>query len=76
MASARHGQLSVEMSAAVSRSMSQSPYFEESCPSNIGISCSKDVVRFASLRVACKMSMYACIVVCMGSSLGWGVGCG
>ena len=52
--------------------LSQSSSFEESCPSNVGISWSKDVVRFASLSVACKVSVYACIVVCMGSSLGWG----
>ena len=36
--------LSVKMSMAVSRSMSQSSNLEESCPSNMGISWSKDVV--------------------------------
>ena len=65
--------LSVKMSMAVSKSMSQSSSFEESCPSNMGISWSKDVVRFASLCVACMMYVYACIVVCMGSLLGCGV---
>ena len=40
------------------------------------ISCSKDVVKCASLCVACKVSVYACIVVSTGSSLDWGVGCG
>ena len=45
-------------------SMKQSSHFEESCPSNVGISCSRVMV------------MFACIVVCMGSSLGWGFGSG
>ena len=75
-ASARHAQLSVRMSVVVSRSMSQSYNFEESCPLNVGISWSKDVVRFSSLCVVCKVSVYACIVVAMGSSLGCGDGCG
>ena len=34
------------------------------------------MVRFASLCVAHKASVYACIVLYTGSSLGWGVGCG
>ena len=76
LASARHVWLSVKMSVAVSRSVSQSYSFEESYPLNVGISWSKDVVRVASLCVVHKVSRYACIVVCMGSSLGWGVGCG
>ena len=64
---ARNVQLSVKMSAAVSRSMSQFINFEVSCPSNMGMYWSKVVVRFDSLCVACKVSMYACIVVCKGS---------
>ena len=45
-------------------------------PSNMGISYSRIVVRFASLCVAHKVSVYVCIVLCMGSPLGWGVECG
>ena len=63
LASARHVQLSVKMSVAVSRSMSQSSSFEESCVSNMGISWSKDMVMFASLCVACK--------VFVGFGYGW-----
>ena len=33
-------------------------------------------MRFASLSVVHKVSVYACIVLCTGSSLGWEVGCG
>ena len=29
------------------------------------------VVRFDSLCVACKVSVYACMVLCMDSSVGW-----
>ena len=76
LASARQVWLSVKMSVAVSRSMSPSSSFEESCPPNVGISCSKDVEGFASLCVPCKVSVYPSIVVCMASSLGWGSECG
>ena len=70
LASARQVQLSVRMSAVVSMSINQSSSFEESCPLNVGISCSTAVVRLASLFVAHKVSVYACIVLCTGSSLG------
>ena len=30
-------------------------------------------MKFASLSVTCKMSVYACIVLYMGSSLAWGL---
>ena len=33
------------------------------------------MVRFDPLCVACKVSMYASIVLCTGSSLGWGAEC-
>ena len=52
------------MSLLVLMSMNQSSSFEESCPLNLGISCSRVMV------------MFACIVVGMGSSLGLGFGCG
>ena len=45
-------------------SMKQSSNFEESCLFNVGISCSRVMV------------VFVCIVVCMGSSLGWEFGCG
>ena len=64
LASARDVWLFVKMSVAVSMSMNQSSSFEESCLPNVGISCSLVMV------------MFACIVVCMSSSLGWGFGCG
>ena len=48
LASATCVWLSVKMSAVVSRSISQSLTLRESCPSNLGLSCSKDVVSFAS----------------------------
>ena len=54
---------SVKMSMAFSRSMSQSSNFEESCPSNVGISWSKDMLRFASL---CSVQG---INVCLHSSV-------
>ena len=65
--------ISVKMSVVISMSMNQSSSFEESCPSNMGISCSRVVMVFAwFLCLAHKMFVYACIVVCMGSSLGGG----
>ena len=76
LASARCVWLSVKMSAVVSRSVKQSSNFEESCPLNVGVSWRKDVLRFASLCMAHKVSVYACIVVCMGSSLSRGIGSG
>ena len=76
LASARYVWLPVKMSMVVCRSVSQSSNFEEPCPSNVGILWSKGVVRFASLCVVCKVSMYVCTVVCMGLFLGWGIGCG
>ena len=63
---------SVRMSAVVSTSMNQSSNFEESCPSNVGISWSMVVVRLDSFCDACRMSVYACMVLCTGSSLDWG----
>ena len=72
MASARHLWLSGKMSAAVYMSMNQTSVFEESCPSNVGISCSMVVVRFDSLSVTWKVFMYACVVLCTGSPLGLG----
>ena len=62
LASARHVQLSIKMLVAVSMSMNQSSSFEESCPSNVGISWSMVVVRFDSLCVVHKRSMWACMV--------------
>ena len=64
MPSARCVQLLVKLSVVVSMSMNQSSSCEESCPSNLGISCSRVTL------------MFACIVVCMGSSLGWVFGHG
>ena len=64
LASALHVELLVKMSVVVSMSINQSCSCEESCPSHVGISCSRVMV------------MFACIVMCMGSSLGWGFGCG
>ena len=61
----------VRMSAAVSMSMKQSSSFEESCLLNVGISWSMDMVKCHSLCVMPKVSMYACIVLCTGSSLSW-----
>ena len=75
LVSARHVQLSVRMSGAVSMSMNQSSGFEESCPSNAGMCFSMVMVRFESL---CCMQCVCvcCMVLCTGSSLGWGVECG
>ena len=67
-------QFSVRMSAAVSVSMSQSSNFEEDCLSNVGISWSMVVVRFDSLCVAYRVSVYTCMVLCTGSSLDGGAG--
>ena len=47
LASAWHAQLSFKMSAAVLISLSQYSSFVVSHPSNVGMSWSKDVVRFA-----------------------------
>ena len=63
LASARCVWFLVKMSVAVSMSMNQSSNFEESCPSNVGIPCNRVMV------------MFACIVIYMASSLGWGFGC-
>ena len=63
-------QLSVRMSAVVSMSMNQSSSFEKSCQSNVGISCTMVMVRFDSLCVVYKVSMYACMVLCTSSLLG------
>ena len=52
------------MSVVVSMSMNQSSSFEESFPSNVGISFSRAMV------------IFACMIVCMGSSSNWGFGCG
>ena len=57
-----------------SLSMKQSSNFEESCPSNVGISWSIVVVRLDSHCVVCRVSMYACMVLCTGSSPDWGAG--
>ena len=63
LVSARCVWLFVKMSVAVSGSVSQSPTFEESCPLNLGIFWSKDVVRFASL---CGMQgICVCLHSCM-----------
>ena len=59
LASARHVPLSVRMSVVVSMSLNQSSSFVESCSSTVGISLSMVVVRFDSLCVACKLSVYA-----------------
>ena len=64
LASARHVQLLIKMSVAISMCMNQSSSFELSCPLNVGISCSRVMVIFAYIGV------------CLGSSLGWGFGCG
>ena len=64
--------LSVRMSVAVSMSMNQSSSCEKSCPLNVEISCSMVTVRCDSLCVAHKVSLYAYIVSCIGSSLGFG----
>ena len=72
LASARCVQLSARISAVVSISMNQSSNFEESCPSNVGISWSMVVMRFYSLSVTCRVFMYICMVLCTGSSLDLG----
>ena len=63
LASARHVQLLIKMSVAISMSMNQSSSFELSCSLNVGISCSRVMV------------IFACIGVCLGS-FGWEFGCG
>ena len=50
----------------VSISMNQSSNFVECSPSNVGIS-----LRLVSLCVVCRVSVYACMVLCTGSSLDW-----
>ena len=72
LASAKNVQPSVRMSVTVSMSMKEFFSFEESCQSNVGISCSMVVVRFDSLFVAHGVSVFTCMVLCTGSSLGWG----
>ena len=64
---------SVRMSTVVSMSMNQSSSFEEFCPLNVRIPCNTVMVRFDSLCVACKVSMYDFMILCTGSSLGWGM---
>ena len=64
LASARHVWLLVKMSGVVSMSINQSSSSEESFPSDVGKTCSR------------IMLVFACIVVCTGSSLGWGFGHG
>ena len=58
--------LYVRMSAVVSISMNQPSNFEESCPSNVGISWSMVVVRLDSLCVGTwcpSMPTWSCIPV-------------
>ena len=76
LASGRHAQLSFRISVAVSRSVSHSSNFVESHPSNVEMSWSKYVVRFVCHCLAHKVSVYFCIAMCRGSSMGLGVGCG
>ena len=54
-------------------SMNQSSNFEESCTSHVGISWSMVLVRLKSLYVACRVSMYARMVLCTGSSMNLGL---
>ena len=75
LVSGRCMQLSVRMSAAISMSMNKPSSFEESCPSNEEISWNMVVVRFDSLCVACKVSVYTYMVLHTDSSLGWGFKC-
>ena len=56
LVSARCVWLSVKMSVVVSRPVSQSANFEESCPLNVGISWGKDMVRFAFLCLVAQGS--------------------
>ena len=72
----RHVWLSFRISAAVSRLVSQSSSFVESHPSNVEMSWSKDMVRIVCHYVTHKESVYFCIAMCRGSSMGLGVGCG
>ena len=74
LASARHVWFSVRMSAVVSISTNQSSNFKESCPSNVGISWSMIVVRLDFLCVVCRVYVYACMVLCTGSSLDFETG--
>ena len=76
LASTRHVWLSVRMSAAASVSMNQSSNFEESCPLSVGISWSMVVVRFDSLCVAHRVSVYAYIDMYWlftGLGAGWSI---
>ena len=57
---ARYVQLSISMSVAVSMSMNQSSNFEESSPSNVGISWSMVVVRLDSL-LCCAQGVCVCL---------------
>ena len=75
LAMARHAQLSFKMSAAVSSiSLSQSSNFVASHLSNVGMSWSKDMVRFVCCCVAHKVWVYFCVAVYRGSSTGLQVG--
>ena len=76
LSSTNHVWVSVRMLVVASMSMNLSCSFEKSCPSNVGISWSMVMVRFDSLWVAHRESMYACMVLCTGSSLDWGAECG
>ena len=59
LALSRHVWLSVRMSAVVSMSMNQSSNFEESCPSNVGISWSIVVLRLDSF--CCTQGVCLCM---------------
>ena len=66
LASARHVQLSVRMSALVSISINQFSNFEESCPSNVGISwehgCGE--IGFPVLHAGCPcIPIWSCALV-------------
>ena len=68
LASARHKWLSCKMLAAISILLSHTSNLMVSLPSNVGMSRSKDVVRFICHCVMHKVSVYCCIAVCKGSS--------
>ena len=69
-ASGRHAWFSFKISTAVSISLSQSSNIVVSHPLNVGISWTKDVVRFVCHCVVHMMLVYCCIAVCMGLSTG------
>ena len=70
LASGRHAWFSFKMLAALLISLSQSSNFEVSHLSNVGMSWSKDVVRFVCHCLAHKVSVYLYIAVCRTSSMG------